>query len=121
MFPEKKEDYCTPAMKLILQVFLEGIYMFKDGEDLFRHMEESNGRQRHCKMTCRLRGVMENLSVIYKTGKNSKFKIVFGCWSFIVRLVEWCFTSLSTVFQSYHGDSSLFMTFLGFTSTTLGL
>ena len=59
----KKEDYCVPAMKLILQVFLKGIYMFNDGEDLktlllLRHMEESDGRQHYCKMTCRLRGVM---------------------------------------------------------------
>ena len=98
-------------MKLIFQVFLKGIYMFKDGEDLKtlllpRYMEESDGIQHYCKMTCRLRGVMYNLSEVYKTGKSSKFKIVFGCRSFIVRLVEWCFTSLSTVFQSYHGDSS---------------
>ena len=50
-------------MKLILQVFSKGIYMFKDGEDLItllllRHMEENDGRQHYCKMTCRLRGVM---------------------------------------------------------------
>ena len=45
--PEKKEDFCAPAKKLILQVFLKG--MFKDGEDLktlllVRHMEESDDR-----------------------------------------------------------------------------
>ena len=50
-------------MKLILQVFLKGIDMFKGGEDLktlllLRHMEEGDGRQHYCKMTCRLRGVM---------------------------------------------------------------
>ena len=50
-------------MKLILQVFLKGIYMFKDGEDLktlllVRHMEESDGRQHYCKTTCRLRGIV---------------------------------------------------------------
>ena len=60
---KKKKNYCDPAMKLILQVFLKGIYMFKDGEDLKtlllpRHMEESDGRQHYCEMTCRLRGVM---------------------------------------------------------------
>ena len=61
----KKKAYCALAMKLILQdlVFLKEIYMFKDGEHLktlllLRHMEESDGRQHYCKMTCRLRGVM---------------------------------------------------------------
>ena len=46
----KKEEYCAPAIKLIIQVFLKGIDMFKDGEDLNtlllpRHMEEGDGRQ----------------------------------------------------------------------------
>ena len=37
--------------------------MFMDGEDLktlllVRHMEERDGKQHYCKMTCRLIGVM---------------------------------------------------------------
>ena len=34
------------------------------------------------------------------------FEIVFSCWRFIVRLNEWCFTLLSTLFQSYHNHRS---------------
>ena len=35
-------------------------------------------------------------------------------------LIEWCLTPLLTVFQSYHGDSSHYSCFPGFTSTRLG-
>ena len=31
-----------------------------------------------------------------------------------IELIEWCFTPLLTIFQSYHGDSSHYSCFPGF-------
>ena len=36
-----------------------------------------------------------------------------------VRLIKWCFTPLSTLFQSYHGDSSQYLC-LSWVSPVLG-
>ena len=114
----KKEDFCALAMKLIWQVFLRGINMFKDGEYLktsllLRHMEESKGRQHYCKMTCRLRALCK-ISLVYVTGKTSKFKIVFSCWSFIVRLVEWFFPHFQQYFSHIKATTHIIHDFPGF-------
>ena len=37
---------------------------------------------------------------------NTFFFLLYHCQTLVGWLVEWCFTPLSTVFQSYHGDSS---------------
>ena len=100
-------------MKSILQVFLKGIYMFKDGEDLktllpVRHMEESDGRQHYCKMTRRLRGVIPfpNKPCVLTCLQNKSLKNTLGKGE-IARneqflLFPQCFLYFQRTFRHFH-------------------
>ena len=66
------------------------------------------------------KGRIENTVRLGENAGNKHFLLVLQFFQvFYFRSSKWCFIRLSTLFLSYHGNSPLFMCFLGFISTRL--
>ena len=62
----------------------------------------------------------KNSIFLYTVNQRTQSTDKSVCETSVDWLIEWCFTPLLTVFQSYHSDSSHYSCFPGFTSTRLG-